>query len=101
MPSADRTRITYRYECWRALAAGILESAATTFLLLIAVRAYSAGPLSKALIASGGSIGLICAPWVVTRVEALRWPVSRAAAWLSVLGAMGYLLTFAVPWLPV
>ncbi len=101
MPGADRTLRTYRYERWRAVSAGILESAATTFLLLIAVRAYSAGPLSKALIASGGSAGLIIAPWVVTRVEALGWPVSSAAARLSVLGALGFLLAGLVPWLPV
>jgi hypothetical protein len=97
----DRTLQTYRYERWRAVSAGILESAATTFLLLIAVRAYSAGPLAKALIASGGSAGLIFAPWVVTRVEALGWPVSRAAARLSLLGATAFLIVALIPWLPI
>ena len=53
----DVTQITYRYEKWRALAAGILEAAATIFLLLIAVRWYDAGKYSKALVAGGGSVG--------------------------------------------
>ena len=83
MSEATRTQITYRYERWRALASGILETAGATFLLLIAVRWYEAGPLSKALVAAGGSAGLILAPWAVSRVEALRWPVSLAAARLA------------------
>ena len=72
MVDRDRTAITYRYECWRALPAGVIEAAGTIFLLLIAVRCYQAGPLAKAMIAGGGSVGLILAPWVVSRVEAVR-----------------------------
>ena len=63
MVDRSRTDITYRYECWRALAAGVIETAGTIFLLLIAVRYYHAGPLAKALVAGGGSLGLILAPW--------------------------------------
>ena len=33
----ERTAITFRSERWRAVAAGVIETAATTFLLLIAV----------------------------------------------------------------
>ena len=50
MPDASRTVLTYRYERWRALSAGILETAGGTFLLLIAVRWYHAGSLAKALV---------------------------------------------------
>jgi hypothetical protein len=38
MVDHSRTAITYRYECWRALSAGVIEAAGTIFLLLIAVR---------------------------------------------------------------
>jgi hypothetical protein len=48
MVDRDRTAITYRYECWRALSAGVIEAAGTIFLLLIAVREYKAGPLGQA-----------------------------------------------------
>ena len=97
MSEATRTQTTYRYERWRALASGILETAGATFLLLIAVRWYEAGPLSKALVAAGGSAGLILAPWAVSRVEALRWPVSLAAARLATAGTVTVLFMAAFP----
>ncbi len=97
----ERTRITYRNERWRALAAGILETAATVFLLLIAVRRFEAGPMSKALIAGGGSVGLMLAPWVVSRVKASGLPSAKAAARLSAVGAASFLVMALVPILPI
>lgn len=97
MPDAARTQLTFRYERWRALASGILETAGATFLLLIAVRWYDAGPFSKALVAAGGSTGLMLAPWAVSRVEALRWPVALAASRLAAVGALVVLLMAAFP----
>jgi len=101
MLARERTAITYRYERWRALSAGILEAAGTTFLLLIAVRAYAAGPLAKGLVAGGGSLGLLLAPWVVLSVEKWGWPVARAAARLAGAGAVSFLIMAALPSLPV
>ena len=101
MVDRDRTAITYRYERWRALAAGVIEAAGTIFLLLIAVRCFHAGPFAKALIAGGGSLGLILAPWVVSRVEASGWPVAKAAAHLAAVGAASLLVMALVPSLPV
>src|SRR5437016_11093147 len=43
MTAHERTRITYRYERLRAVAAGVVESAAASFLLLIALRWFDAG----------------------------------------------------------
>ncbi|MCU0784405.1 MAG: hypothetical protein MUF81_10250 [Verrucomicrobia bacterium] len=97
MPDASRTALTYRYERWRALSSGIIETAGATFLLLIAVRWFEAGALSKALIAAGGSAGLVLAPWIVTQVEARRWPVSFAAARLAALGAITFLVMASAP----
>src|ERR1039457_3651333 len=97
----DRTAITYRCECWRAPAAGIIEAAGTIFLLLIAVRWYQAGPFAKAMVAGGGSLGLILAPWVVLRVEMAKWPVAKAAAWLAAGGALMCLVMALIPVLPV
>jgi MFS family permease len=57
--------------------------------------------LSKALVAAGGSVGLMLAPWMVTRVEASGWPVARAAAWLAALGAVSFLFMALVPKLAV
>jgi len=101
MPDAKRTALTYRYERWRAISSGILETAGGTFLLLIAVRWYHAGALAKALVAGGGSFGLMLGPWLVARVETAGWPVAKAAARVAVLGALGFVLMALVPALPV
>jgi hypothetical protein len=101
MADPERTRVTYVFERWRALSAGIIEAAGTIFLLLVAVRHYHAGPLAKALIASGGSVGLILAPWLVSSVRSLGWPVAQAASRLAGLGAATFLVMALVPFLPV
>src|SRR5689334_10255964 len=97
MSDAQRTALTYRYERWRAVSAGVLETAGATFLLLIAVRAFDAGKFAKALVAAGGSTGLMLAPWVVSRVEAAGWPVAVAAARLAALGAVTVLIMALAP----
>lgn len=101
MPDANRTALTYRYERWRAISSGILETAGGTFLLLIAVRHFEAGALTKALVAGGGSFGLMLGPWLVARVETAGWPVAQAAARVAVLGALGFVIMALMPALPV
>jgi MFS family permease len=97
----QKTELTYRCERVRALSAGVLEAAGTTFLLLIAVRSLQAGPTAKALIAGGGSLGLMLAPWVVLRVESAGIPVARAASRLAAIGAICFLVMALVPSLTV
>ena len=97
----ERTALTFRHERWRAFSAGILESAGTTFLLVIAVRYFEAGATAKALVAGGGSFGLLISPFVVTQVSALGWPVSKAAARLAAFGCGLFLLMAAAPVLPI
>lgn len=101
MDEHARTAQTYRYERWRALSSGIIETAAGTFLLLIAVRWYHAGALAKALIAGGGSVGLMLGPWLVSRVEASGKPVAKAAADLAWIGAVSFVVMAAIPVLPL
>jgi MFS family permease len=101
MQSGDKTSVTFRYERLRALSAGVLETAATVFLLLVAVRWYQAGPIAKALVAGGGSLGLLLAPWLVSRVEAARMPVAKAASHLAVVSAVCYLAIAMINSLPV
>lgn len=101
MAAAGRTQTTFHYERLRALSSGVLETAATTFLLLIAVRWHHGGPLSKALIATGGSLGLMLSPWFVLQVERLGWPVALAASRLSVVGAAAFLVMAIAPALPI
>ena len=97
----ERTARTYRYEKWRALASGIIETAGTTFLLLIAVRWFHAGSLAKALVATGSSVGLLLAPVVVSQVERAQWRTARAASWIALVGALSFFVMALVPVLEV
>jgi hypothetical protein len=101
MPSADVTARTYRCERWRSVANGILETGGTTFLLVIAVRELQAGATAKALIAGGGSAGLMLSPLVVSSVQSLGWPAARAAARLAWVGTISFLVMVGFPFLPV
>jgi predicted MFS family arabinose efflux permease len=93
----SRTSLTFRYEALRAIAAGIVETASTTFLVLIAVRWFEAGPLAKGLVASGAGLGYVISPLIVSRVEAARTPVARAASRLALAGAVSLTLSALVP----
>ena len=99
--AADRTAITYRYERWRALSSGILESAGTTFLLLIAVRAYHSGAFWKSAVAAGSSLGLLLTPVVVSAVTIRGWRPASAASQLFAFGAVAFLVAALVDSLPV
>ena len=101
MTEPDRTRRTYRLELQRAVPHGILESAGSTFLLLIALKYFHAGATAKALVAGGGSVGLMLAPVVVSLVARRRWPAAQAAAGFAAVGAGVFLLLGLVPWLPL
>ena len=83
-----RTEITYRFERLRAVASGILETAFTTFLLLIAVQWFGFGATAKAGIAASGALGFMLGPVVVSRVTELGWTTAQAASRLA-LGAAG------------
>ncbi len=101
MDGNDKTRLTYRCEKFRALGSGILETAGSTFLLLIAVRWFHAGTFDKALVAAGGSVGLLLTPLAVSWVAATGCKATQAAAWFSVAGSLAFLMMASFPRLPV
>ena len=101
MLAADHTSITYRYERWRALSSGIMESAGTTFLLTIALRAYQSGALWKAAVAAGSSLGLLFTPVVVSVVTRRGLPPAKSASRLFFIGAAAFFVAAVLPWLPV
>jgi MFS family permease len=96
-----RALITYRYECLRAVASGVVETAGATFLLLVAVRWFTAGTPAKALVAAGTGLGYVISPLLVASVEALGTPVARAASRVSLVGAIALAVAALVPLLPV
>jgi hypothetical protein len=97
MDARERTRLTFFYERWRAGSQGVLETAGNTFLLLIAVQGMDAGPVAKALVASGGSLGLLLSPLVVAHVERSGLRTARAAGALAFFGCGLFLLMAAAP----
>lgn len=101
MSLAGHTAITYRYERWRALSSGIMESAGTTFLLTIALRAYNSGALWKAAVAAGSSLGLLFTPVVVSVVTRRRLAPARAASRLFLIGAAAFLVAAVFRYLPL
>ncbi|MBI1176103.1 MFS transporter [bacterium] len=101
MSETGRTELTFHYERFRAVTAGIIETAGTTFLLLIAVRWFEAGAIAKSLIAAGTSFGMLSSPLVVSLVSHRQWPASRAAAWVFAIGSVGFVAAAAFPVLPI
>jgi hypothetical protein len=97
MDATRRTALTYRYERLRAAAHGILESGSTTFLLLIAVKWFHAGPFAKGLIAAGSGLGYLLSPLVVAAVESARAPVARASAWICLAGGLTLAAAAVIP----
>lgn len=98
---SDNNATTYRYEMMRAVAQGMLETAAHTFLLLIAVEWFKAGSVAKALVAAAGSFGLLISPVVVARVEHIGCRTSKAAATILGTGAVTLVVMASFPTLPV
>ena len=100
---AERARLTFRLDSGRMFAAGIIESAANTFLLLIAVKHFQAGAGAKALIAGAGSFGLLLSPLAVSFVQRRRWPATVAVSRFLMVGCGCCALMAAVPrlWLYV
>lgn len=87
----NRPAITYQLERRRAIAHGILETSGQTFMLLLAVRVFQAGPNAKAVIATGTNLGLLLTPVGVWLGARQRWRPSQMAAVLAGAGAVAML----------
>jgi MFS family permease len=101
MAGAQQTRTTFYFELWRSGAAGVIETAGTTFLLLVAVRWFEAGALAKGLVAGAGSVGLLFSPVLVSLVARRGWTPSIAAGRVLATGAGAFLIAAIFPSLPV
>ena len=95
--SGDRTGITFWYECVRAVGTGVLETAGTTFIMLIAIRHFHASAGIKSLVAVNDKAGLLLSPVIVTLVTVFRVRCMRGAAALLGLGTIGCLTAAIIP----
>lgn len=92
-----RERETFRLDCIRAAGAGVIDTAASTFVLLVAVKAFGAPAAFKSLVASATSGGLILAPLVVWFAAKHRIASSKIVAGFLTAAALGFGLAAAVP----
>lgn len=86
LSAAATTKKTYLFDRLRSVASGVIDSAASTFLLLIAVKAFDAGSIEKSFIAASGNIGMLLSLWLVPLVERWGKPVMRIASWMMWIG---------------
>jgi MFS family permease len=92
--------ITFQQERKRAVAQGVLETAASTFLMLIAIKWYHAGFIAKSLLASSANSGMILSVLVVTWVANRQWRLSQAASGFALAGGLAFLMAALFPSLP-
>lgn len=90
------TKKTYLFDRLRSVASGVIDSAASTFLLLIAVKAFDAGSIEKSFIAASGNIGMLLSLWLVPLVERTGKPVMRIAGWMMWIGGAAMLVAAGV-----
>lgn len=83
---------TYRLELRRAVTAGVLETSASTFLLIIAVSYFQAGATAKALLVMGGPLGLLLSPLAVAWTRRMGWTAATGAAVASWVGCAAFLV---------
>jgi MFS family permease len=88
---------TFYYESRRAVFGGIIESAAMTFLVYLAVTVYQASDTAKAYLQAGGNYGLLLSPLVVFIAARKQWRGTRLGAGMMVVGGVGFLAAALIP----
>lgn len=88
---------TVRLERLRAIATGVFESAPSTFLLLILVRAFNGTNAEKSMIAAAYQSGLILTPLTLFLTRRFSWAPSQSMALLFWLASALYLLAAVIP----
>ena len=88
---------TIRLERMRAVATGVFESAPSTFLLLILVRAWNGSSLEKSMIAAAYQSGLILTPLTLFVTRRFGLAPSQAMSLLFWFASALYLLAALIP----
>ncbi|MDZ4289257.1 MAG: MFS transporter [Prosthecobacter sp.] len=101
MSDPAATRQTFRNELWRSLPAGVIDTMATTFGMLIAVRVFHLGDLAKSIFLSATSGGLMTSLFVVPLLLRARSTIARTAAKVQILGGVFMAMAALFPKSPV
>lgn len=81
----------------RAFASGIVESGTTTFFLLIALRWFEAGPMTKAALSAAPNIGLLLGPLAIYISRQAAIPPAHLAATLLTIAGTSFALASIAP----
>ncbi len=83
---------TFALERWRSVAAGITETANSTFIGLVANKYFHAAQTAKGFLATNTSLGLLLAPLILHWCVKRGWTAGRGVAMFSMLAAASCLL---------
>ncbi|HSI62552.1 MAG TPA: MFS transporter [Candidatus Saccharimonadia bacterium] len=87
----------FRNEMWRSAPAGILDTAYSTFGMIVAVQVFAASDAAKAVFLSSPRAGLIAALFVVPLLLRWRSTVAQTAALTQYAGALCFTLAALFP----
>lgn len=89
-PGLPLVQRTFVAESFRAVCAGILETALATFAVFIAVTVFESGPVVKSILLASPAIGLLGSLVAVPMVARTRLTASQASALFSLISAAGF-----------
>ncbi len=87
-----RERRTFELERWRSVAAGVTETANSTFLGLVAIKYFQASQDVKGVLLTNTSLGMLISPIVLSVVAGRGWPAGKGVAIFSAIAALMCLL---------
>lgn len=89
--------LTFRNEMWRSVPMGILDTAYSTFGMIIAVQVFAASETAKAVFLSSPRIGHIAALIVVPLLLRFRSTVAQTAAVTQIAGGVCFSISALFP----
>lgn len=95
MHSQSIERSTFRWERLRSIAAGITETANSTFLGIIAIQYFQASQTFKGVLLTNTSLGLLLSPLVLWFAARRGWSAGRGIAVFSLLATVACLVGMA------
>ena len=100
MSLSENARHTFRNEMWRSLPSGVLDSMASTFGMLLAVRVFGLGQWEKSVFLGATSGGLLASLFAVPLLLRMRGKLSGIAAGVQVAGALCMAVAALMPTRP-
>jgi len=91
-PSASKWRRTFVFDLLQALPHGVVETAAATFAMFIAIRVFDVSVVGKMMIAAASAAGFFVSLFIVPIVRRIGVSVNIASACIWLLGGIGFIV---------